>query len=221
MNTFNPAEHPLHVQRAKIHEALNLLESLKLPVTHARKCYEELYEDLWRKPSTEDIKWPIQVPVSIEDHITSDGRETLSCALQVGRKYSLTPGQRAIIREWFNLTPTPLVEVTCIELFSHYPNLIRRVVLRSDVHVEEQNRKHVLIHCTIDSWGKFLEASIRKEEDLKEISAAKSEAAYRMKCKIEGRPYLTPEERAALRATGVKRPRKATKSIEDLMGEYD
>jgi hypothetical protein len=224
VKVFDPEQHPLHRKRKIILYALALLERLGLPVAATRERYDQLYDDLFRLPTEQDARFPLTPASSIEDHINGQSREELSCALVSGRKYSLTPGQRAILREWYGLTPTQLVVVERMEMFPHHPNLIRMVVLRSDVHITEDQRKHVLIHATIDSWGKFMDASITKGHELKEIAKAKYEAAYRAKCKAEGKEYLPPDERAALRAASAGKTRKPagpTKTHEELMAEYD
>jgi len=93
-------------------------------------------EDARVQPTDDDRRWPLSPPEVIGEHLSvGDSRPELSCALVVGRAYSLTPGQRDYVRERFNMTPAPLVRVTEVAL---YPGtqLIRRVTLVSEVPAE-------------------------------------------------------------------------------------
>ena len=45
---------------------------------------------------------------------------------------------------------------------------IKELVLRSDLHVPESNRKHILVHARITSFGKWYGSSIELDKEKEE-----------------------------------------------------
>lgn len=118
-----------------------------------------------------------------------------------GYSYSLTPGQRAWLRDNYALTPTKTVtvlELTCWPGTQH-PRMIH---LRSDLHVDPRNRRHVLVNAVIRTPGKFFTESAARDAELE---------AEKLK------------ESAEKEARGEKtRPvRKAPVDISDYMAELE
>jgi hypothetical protein len=96
--------------------------------------------------------------------------------LRVGARLQLSPGQRSTLRERYELTPTKVVEVVNIELFEG-TRMIRELVLRSDLHVSEHQRKHILVHCRISDFGAWYGSSV--ELDREREAEASSGPAHR------------------------------------------
>jgi len=149
---------------------LTLLKSIGLKTSQIESDLEQLTSDIKRCPSADDLRWPLSPPEEIGAHLSLGAdRPTLDCKLVRGRSYGLTPGQRDILRDWYGLTPTRTIEVVNVELFDpavyHHHNIVRSVTLRSNIHVEEHKRKHMLISCVIDNWGAFCTAAKKRDEE--------------------------------------------------------
>ena len=139
----------------KLNEAIGLLHDWGLPTRVLVEALGQRIDDQSRQPTEDDHRWPWSPPENIDEHLSfGDSRPILSCALVVGRCYSLTPGQRDYVRERFNMTPAPLVRVTEVAL---YPGtqLIRRVTLVSELHVDPKNRRRMMTRFVLDRWGEF------------------------------------------------------------------
>lgn len=126
-------------------------------------------QELWRElasriatyergtPGEADMRYtcPTVAP-DIATHFTEGGvpQELSASVMWAGYSYSLTPGQRAVLRDTYGLTPTQTVTVDFIEMWpgTQHP---RSVKLRSDVHVDPRNRRHVLTQCVIRDVATF------------------------------------------------------------------
>jgi hypothetical protein len=204
VTTYSPHDQPVIKLRPEINIALTLLKSVGLKTAQVEADLEQLTSDVMRVPTQDDLRWPLSPPEEIGAHLSlGSDRPILDCKLVRGRSYGLTPGQRDILRDWYSLTPTRTIEVTNIELFDPaiygYVNLVRSVTLRSNIHVEEHKRKHMLISCVIDNWGAFCTAAKRRDEE----RAQAKESAVKEDVLAE-----------------VTKPRNVKKSIEQLMSEY-
>lgn len=158
----------LLAQLASVEEALNLLDRVQLPTRIVREALRDRLDDIRRQPTDDDKRWPLEPPLHIAEHVSlGDDRPELSCRLVVGRAYSLTPGQRDVIRERWGMTPAPLIEVVEVALFSE-SKYVKRVVLRNCEHVDLSRRRHVVTKLTIDSWGQFMSAAKQKDQEREE-----------------------------------------------------
>lgn len=118
-----------------------------------------------RPPSASDIAFPLNTPVSWVPHF-KDGQPPVltNSTLRVGARLQLSPGQRSTLRDRYELTPTRVVEVVNIELFEN-TRYIRELTLRSDIHVSEHQRKHILVHCRISDFGAWYSSSIELDRE--------------------------------------------------------
>jgi len=170
---YDPENHPAVKEEKAVREACALLHKHGLKMARAVLGeFEDLLEQVRMVPDEEDLRWRLEVGEGIAEHFEG-GRPVLTRRLVVGRKYALTPGQRSVLRDWYGLTPTKLVEVTVLQTYACDDTVIRTLVLRSDIHVEEQNRKHVLVEATISNFGRFMTASAERTAMLQEARVKK------------------------------------------------
>lgn len=132
---------------------------------------QESREATASSPTQEDLRYPLTTPDSWLPHFESREPLLSTSTLRIGARLTLTPGQRATLREQFEMTPTKVVEVTRLECFPG-TRAIRELVLRSDLHVPESKRKHILVHCRITSFGKWYGSSIELDKAKEEEKAA-------------------------------------------------
>lgn len=152
-----------------------------------------------RTPTEFDFKWATRAPspTAIAEHLQEkhvymipvkkeDGRtfwiknelwenETLKASnCFAGRNFTLSPGQRQVLRERHGLTPSHVVEVTNVTTFPA-PNahVMVSFTLKSAVHVDPRRRAHVLNEVVISNAAQFF---AKAEESDK---AREAEAAYR------------------------------------------
>lgn len=126
-------------------------------------------------PNEDDTRWPLLEPLTIDEHIALRSREKslipLSCAITEGRAYDLTEAQRAVLREWYNMIPTPTVEVVSLSVFDGSTSALRlakEVILKTTTHrprgmIENAPRKIVIKH-----WGRFMSACAAREVEMRE-----------------------------------------------------
>lgn len=130
-------------------------------------------------PSADDVRYvlPSAAP-SVADHFTNGRAQLLEpSALWQGYSYELSPSQRAILRETYGLTPTQTVTVEWVEVWpgTQHP---RAMCLRSDMHVDPRNRRHVLSRAVIREVGTFFRTAAERdsEEHVKHASSVVPEA---------------------------------------------
>ena len=197
---MKPEDHPVVFLRGDILAAFATLNLVGLNIKACERQYEQMYSDAMRGPGEWDMHYKLKPPVSINEHLTK--APVLSPALAEGRAYRLTPGQRAVMRDWYGLTPTRQIEVVRMERFTDPAGTalpyLRTVTLASQVHVEEQNRKHVLSQIVITDWGKFMLAAAERDSLMWEAAVGKQ--------KTDKAPKTAP---------------KTPKSKAELEGEYD
>lgn len=93
--------------------------------------------------------------------------------LWTGHAVKLTPGQRAVLRDDYDLTPTALVEIVEVEVYSPpHRDIIRAVTIASQLPAEQ--RRHVLSTARIDRFGEFLKRASDREKQLTEEREAKA-----------------------------------------------
>jgi len=208
-----------------ISDAIGTLGEWGLPTRLVTEALNERLEEQQVQPTEVDRLWPLARRVSITEHLVPNVKEvvtsaagvdvvlshggdrerpTLSCRMQVGMAYSLTPGQRDVIRDRFNMTPAPLVEV--IECAMYSDNIhIRRVTLKSCEHVDPR-RRAMMTKFSIDAWGQFCADAKQRDADREQAKAgsqAESEA---------------PDATKATKAT--KAPSAKAVNLAQLMNEY-
>jgi hypothetical protein len=116
------------------------------------------------EPGEWDRKYEVLEVGSLSEHLEAQVLEP--SRMVMGRSYVLTPGQRAILREWYSLTPTRTITLQEVALWAgtRYP---RRIIIRSDEHVHS-GRRHVLVSATIDRPGEFFTAAWEKDQELRD-----------------------------------------------------
>lgn len=125
-------------------------------------------------PSEDDVRYVIpSTQPALASHF--DGAEPVELqpsALWKGYSYTLTPAQRGILRETYGLTPTKTVTLDWIETWpgTQHP---RAMCLRSDVHIDPRNRRHVLSRCVIREVGTFFRTAAERDAE-QHISTAAS-----------------------------------------------
>lgn len=148
------------------------------------------------QPSEFDLLYPLSTPASWLPHF-EHGVPTLSpSTIRVGARLTLTPGQRATLRERYEMTPTRVVEVVNFEL---YPGTkaIKWLTLRSDLHVPESHRKHILVHCLISDFGNWYRSSIELDQEAEKAKESAPKGARRSKKPEEKDSAATALELAA------------------------
>jgi len=208
----------------KINEAVGVLNDYGYKTGNIIEWLVHRMEEQKAQPTEVDRLWPWagKGKVSITEHLVPNVKEvvtsasgvdvvlshgsaaerpTLSCRMQVGLAYSLTPGQRDVIRDRFNMTPAPLVEV--IECAMYADNIhIRCVTLKSCEHVDPR-RRAMMMKFSIDAWGQFCADAKQRDADREE---AKSEA--------------TGDGKTVKPVKAVKAPSAKAVNLAQLMNEY-
>lgn len=187
-------------------DALRHLESSGFDV---KALWSELSRRLsaWDRgmPDDDDRRYPL--PTAAPDlvvHLAAGRNAVLTSAmLWKGYSYTLSPGQRAWLRDNYDLTPTETVTVMWIETWTgddaRFP---RSLCLKSDLHVPS-NRRHVLTQAVIRNVGRFFRESA--ERDAQEtVTSARRELAPDLL--VVGKVYnLSSEEKWAVEdLCGVK-----------------
>jgi hypothetical protein len=110
----------------------------------------------------ENLDLCIQRDLAVRGELTKIDRYLGTHVLKVGCLVKLRPGQRAVLRDTYELTPTSIVEIIEVEL---YPNsdIVRAVTIRS--MNPELVRRHVLSMVRIDRFGEFLQRSADRETE--------------------------------------------------------
>lgn len=213
-----------------INGAIRTLGEWGLPTRLVMEALDDRLEEQRVQPTEVDRLWPWagKGKMSITEHLVPNVKEvvtsasgvdvvlshgsaaerpTLSCRLQVGMAYSLTPGQRDVIRDRFNMTPAPLVEV--LECAMYEDNVhIRRVTLKSCEHVDPR-RRAMMTKFSIDAWGQFCADAKQRDADREE---AKEKAQSESEAPGNGK---TVKPVKAAKASSAK-----TVNLAQLMNEY-
>lgn len=167
-------EQLIHVSKNSVNltRALLTLETAGLDVHSLRTDLNGLRHELetYVPPSYPERYRIRSTPIDITEHLTGN-RDLIPALLHAptsqGRIYTLTKGQRTILRERYGMTPTTEVKLLELAVWPAAPTCVQHVVISSTEHVPD-TRKHVLNRAVIDDWVTFCEASeaIDKEVDL-------------------------------------------------------
>lgn len=109
-------------------------------------------------PTDLDVKYQLSTPKSWAGHyelVAGDCPEFSTSTIRVGGQFTLSAGQRKVLKDLAGLTPTRTITITDLELFPN-SQAVRRLAIRSNQHIPD-NRKHVLISWTITSFGDFMQ----------------------------------------------------------------
>ncbi len=155
--------------RVKAETALTALSSLDFAC--AKDGWRELtkrIEDYERGvPTDEDKQFvvPLVAPM-ITSHFDGKNPVVLEASnMWGGYHYTLSPGQRRWFREFTGLTPTFTVTISRVEVWpgTQHPRAFKVV---SDLHVPENQRRHVLTEYMVYNVGRFfLKAKELDEEE--------------------------------------------------------
>ena len=120
------------------------------------------------EPTAQDYKWAVQhEPSTVADHHVDGVYEVLTAArCFAGRQYTLSPGQRDVLREQYGLTPTQDVVITNVVVFKG-TSLIRHFTLESTEHIDPRRRRHVLVAAVV-SAARFFERSAERDKEREE-----------------------------------------------------
>lgn len=172
---YDPTSYLSHKDR--IEGALRYLETHGLPVGPLWTAHSDRLAAFDSEtPSDFDKRYelPVDRP-TIPEHFQSGRPQILSAGhIWPGYSYSLSPGQRAWLKENYGLTPTMTVTVYEAAVWpgTRHPRVIK---LRSDIHVDPRARKHVLIDAVIRQPGKFFQESAARDAEL-EAAKVRAEA---------------------------------------------
>jgi hypothetical protein len=146
-----------------------------------------------RAVTDEDRLWATQLPEpsGMADHfvpvrdatgtIVGSEPELLTAArAHVGRQYTLSPGQREVLRDRYGLTPTMVVVAENVELFPT-EDVIWSLTLRSVEHVDPVRRRHVLNSVVLSPASAFFRDSAAKDKAREDDKAEKAEASGKAK----------------------------------------
>ena len=191
--------------------ALRLLESQGFDV---KQLWRELSDKIAREergtPTTDDARYVLpSVAPTLAEHFVDGRNPTLEAGkMWEGYSYTLSPGQRAVLRETYGLTPTATVTLGWVERWpgTSHPH---SMMLKSDVHVDPRNRKHVLAQCVIRNVGEFLR--VASEADSAEDGTARKSSLTRESL-TEGRVVVldSNDKWAVEDLTGVKLTKDCT-----------
>lgn len=195
---------PLSISQQKTEEALRHLESQGFEV-------KQLWRELTARgearadeaPPPEDCvhALPKEAP-QIESHFVDGVAEVLQVSkLWEGYSYSLTAGQRELLREMYGMTPSQTVTVTWIEKWPK-SDWLRSLRIQSDVHVDPRLRRHLLTAVVIKTTGKFF----AEAERLDNVEVVKLRSFLDETSLAVGKVFqLEPEEKWAIEdLSGVK-----------------
>lgn len=110
------------------------------------------------------------------------------------RHYTLTPGQRDVLRNRYGLTPAQHIIVTDVALFKG-TNIIWSVTIKSAEHIDPRRRRHVLHAACIAPAAKFFADGIAQDKE-REAEAAANAAAADEKRKANGLAPISLKGRA-------------------------
>jgi hypothetical protein len=126
-----------------------------------------------QQPTERDHAWARRAPApSTIDELP----EQLTAAkCHAGRQFTLSPGQRDVLRTRFGLTPTKVVEVVNVAVYPNDATLMWSVTLRSAEHVDPRRRKHVLNEVVLVPVSEFFEQAAARDKEREEQAAEQAE----------------------------------------------
>lgn len=172
------------------------LGQYSVPTEHASEWLERQLDKARQGPSEADLRWLVEPADTVTDHLavnaTVDARPALSCKLVVGRQYSLTPSQRDVVRDWYDMTPAPTVMVASIALHEG-TQAVKSVLVVSCEHVDPR-RKAMLTQFSITKWGTFCDKVRQREHERAEeaVQAVEDGLKSPKKDKAPAKPKKAP-----------------------------
>lgn len=182
INTLEDIEKALRLLTAQGYETSGLwaehqayLKSLDSP--------QEITDDV-RKYATR-----AEGDTSIEDHFADGQPEVLNIShITAGHQYTLSPGQRDVLRERYGLTPTTTIVVEDLGFYmgeGQLTNYVSSITIRSVVHTDPRVRTRVLNSVVLHpAWQFFRDASIKdkaREDEKAEQAVLKGEKVPKVK----------------------------------------
>jgi hypothetical protein len=128
-----------------------------------------------RAVTDHDRTWATQLPepANVADHMAGGTFEVLTAArAHVGRQYTLSPGQREVLRDAYGLTPTETITLIDVELFPS-EDVIWSLTLKSNEHIDPK-RKHVLREVVLQPAAAFFESAALKDKAREEDRAERN-----------------------------------------------
>lgn len=120
-------------------------------------------------PTEADLEYADQTPEKRVDY--SEPPILSNATLWVGHQVQLSTGQRAVLRERFEMTPTPTLIVREVQHFeSPYSNLIRAVTVESVIHSAQKGRRAIMKMARIRNFGEFLRAAKELDTEVHKVS---------------------------------------------------
>lgn len=169
---------------AQVESALRVLTAQGYDTQALWAEHNAWLEAMERRPVTEfDRQWATRLArMSLGEHYSRvkdrDGWDVgneaavLAASLcHAGRQFRLSPGQRAVLREWYGLTPTRLVELVGVETFADC-DVISAFTIRNAQHIDARERRHALVEVRVHPAAEFFAAG--KHQD--DVYAATTEA---------------------------------------------
>ena len=151
-----------------------------------------LHDDGKREPTEHDEKWATRAaePTPIAEHLMEEHvsmfRITLDDGRQVfikqttidpeiltaancfpDRQYTLSPGQREVLRERYGLQLSKVMIVTNVEMFPG-TNIIASFRLEAGRHIDPRNKGAVLVKAVVRPAADFFEAGAKREKEAEE-----------------------------------------------------
>jgi hypothetical protein len=157
----------INVNTKQINDALRVLHDAGLSARDVAAAYGTLVEPTpTMRPPDADTRYTLpDVPPTTAEHFIGGAAQGLSASvLWPGFSYTLSKGQRALMREAYGMTPT--ATVTCVDV-ERWPGTQHpcRVSFKSDVHVDPRLRRAVLTHVTITHVGDFFAQAAELDEE--------------------------------------------------------
>lgn len=154
---MNPISPSYLASKDRIEASMRYLEGMGLPMHEVWKVHTKHLAS-FDSESPDDFDRRYELPVdapTIGEHFLNGEAQVLSPGhLWAGYSYTLTPGQRAWLREQYGMTPTATVTVLEIARWpgTRHPRVLH---LKSDLHVDPRQRRHILTSAVIRTPGKF------------------------------------------------------------------
>ena len=158
--------------KEKVESTLRWLHSLGLDTSTLWQQHEALIQ-LADTETIHPLDTLYELPAdrpSVLDHFIDGRPEPLvPSKCWAGYSYSLSPGQRGWLRDVYGLTPTATVTVHEVSPWpgTRHPRMIH---LRSDLHVDPRNRRHVLVSAVIREPGKFWSESAERDAATQDVT---------------------------------------------------
>lgn len=157
-------------QQPEVESALRVLERFEFPPDLVKPLWHELAHRVGTaergEPTDDDRRYELpEVAPSLLEHFLDGENQVLSpTKMWNGYSYTLTPGQRGLLRDLYELTPTATVTLAWVEPWpgTRHPY---RMKLVSDLHIDPRLRKHVLKEVVINKVGEFFRLAAERDND--------------------------------------------------------